>query len=74
MSLFSEKEIKNDSNFSIWNEFMHTFDHFPIAAIVNGDYFVVHGGISPHMKRLSDLQKIDRWGHFQTFWLGDSIR
>ena len=60
MSLFSDKEIGNDFNFSIWNEFMQAFDHFPIAAILNKEYFVVHGGISPHLTRLKELQKIDR--------------
>ena len=60
MSLFSEKNIGSEMNFSIWNEFMESFDHFPIAAIINNKYFVVHGGISPHLLKLKDLQKINR--------------
>ena len=61
MKLFSEKDMKKDFSFSIWNEFMQTFDHFPVAAILNEDYFAVHGGISPHLKRLNDLQRADRF-------------
>jgi serine/threonine-protein phosphatase PPG1 len=61
MDLFSSREINDDFNFSIWNEFMKAFDILPLAAVVNKEYFVVHGGISPHFQKLSDLEKVDRF-------------
>lgn len=37
------------------------FDALPLAAIVNRQLFCVHGGISPDLKLLSDLDKVDRF-------------
>lgn len=31
------------------------------AAVVDGEFLAVHGGISPKMKQLSDINKIDRF-------------
>ena len=33
----------------IYEEFMETFDSLPLAAIVNGLYLSMHGGISPKL-------------------------
>ncbi len=39
---------------------MTTFDKLPIACIVNGRYLCIHGGISPHLAKVSDINKINR--------------
>lgn len=39
---------------------MESFDLIPIACIINGKFLALHGGISPDLKTLEDLRKIDR--------------
>lgn len=41
---------------------MEAFDAFPLAAVIDQKYFCVHGGLSPHVKKLSDLDMVDRFG------------
>ena len=33
----------------------------PLVADVNGDYLCMHGGISPDMEKLEDIDRIDRF-------------
>lgn len=39
---------------------MESFDLMPLACIINGKFIAVHGGISPEMNSLKDIEKIDR--------------
>lgn len=45
----------------IYKLFIELFDALPIAAIVNGKFIAVHGGISPALKTIADLNKLDRF-------------
>ncbi len=40
---------------------MESFDSLPIACIVNDKFLAVHGGLSPELKKIEDLQKLDRF-------------
>ena len=44
----------------IYEKFMESFDFFPLAAIINGKFLAVHGGISPDLKSIEELNKMDR--------------
>jgi hypothetical protein len=35
-----------------------SFDALPIAALIDGKFFAVHGGISPHLDRISELNQV----------------
>ena len=40
---------------------MDSFDSLPLSCIVNGKFLGLHGGISPDLKVLDDLNKIKRF-------------
>ena len=40
---------------------MDLFDTFPLSAIINGKFIAFHGGISPDLKSIKDINKIDRY-------------
>ena len=52
---------KYDGDESIYDMFMESFDSMPIAAVVNGDYLCMHGGLSPEIVTEGDINKIDRF-------------
>lgn len=45
----------------VYNVIMESFDAMPLAAIVNDRYLAIHGGISPDLKKLSQISKLDRF-------------
>ena len=45
----------------VYNECMTAFDALPLVAIMNKKFFCVHGGISPHIKKLEEIYKINRF-------------
>lgn len=36
----------------VYDTFNEAFDQMPVAAIINSDYFCMHGGISPHLNHV----------------------
>lgn len=47
-------------NTNVWNYLMELFDYFPVAAVIEDKIFCVHGGLSPKIKQLSQINAIDR--------------
>lgn len=45
----------------IYSLFCELFDTLPISGIINKKFIAFHGGISPKLKTLSDLNKINRF-------------
>ncbi|KAJ9491540.1 hypothetical protein VN97_g1721 [Penicillium thymicola] len=53
-------ECKRRHNKKIWKYFIDTFNCLPIAAIVSGKIFCVHGGLSPDLLNMDDIRDIAR--------------
>ena len=45
----------------VYDRFMDSFDTIPLACLVNGRFLAVHGGISPDMLTVSDIDTINRF-------------
>ena len=46
---------------AVYESFIESFECLPIACDVNSDYLCMHGGISPELKTVDDINKIDRF-------------
>jgi len=48
-------------NQDIYERFTAFFNLLPVACLLNGKFFCVHGGISPDLTTLDEIKKIDRF-------------
>jgi serine/threonine-protein phosphatase PP1 catalytic subunit len=53
-------ECKRRCNIKVWKSFVDTFNCLPIASIVAGKIFCVHGGLSPSLSHMDDIRNIAR--------------
>ena len=53
-------ECKKRYDKKIWKLFGDTFNYLPIAAIIEGKIFCIHGGLSPTLLSLEQIQNIKR--------------
>ncbi|RYP79765.1 hypothetical protein DL769_002787 [Monosporascus sp. CRB-8-3] len=53
-------ECKRRCNVKIWKTFIDCFNTLPIASIVAGKIFCVHGGLSPALTHMDDIRNIAR--------------
>ncbi|KAK8891803.1 hypothetical protein M9Y10_029023 [Tritrichomonas musculus] len=42
----------------IWNQFQEVFSYLPLAAVIGGSVFCVHGGLSPLLKSLDSIRDL----------------
>lgn len=45
----------------VYDMFMDSFDNLPLGCVLNGKFIAVHGGISPELKTIEDIKRIDRY-------------
>jgi len=53
-------ECKRRTNIKTWKTFIDVFNALPIASIVASKIFCVHGGLSPSLKSMDDIRRIQR--------------
>ncbi|KAK6201662.1 Metallo-dependent phosphatase-like protein [Scheffersomyces amazonensis] len=54
-------ECLHKYSIDFYEECLTSFNALPLAAIMNKQFFCVHGGLSPDLKSLDDIQKLDRF-------------
>ena len=58
---FYQEVITKYRSDSLYQSFAPLFESMPIAAVINGEYFCVHGGISESSMTLSEISRINRF-------------
>lgn len=53
-------ECKRRTTIKIWKNFVDVFNTLPIAAVVAGKIFCVHGGLSPSLNSMDDIRAVER--------------
>jgi serine/threonine-protein phosphatase PP1 catalytic subunit len=53
-------ECKRRYNVSIWRSFTDLFNYLPVAAIIDDKILCMHGGLSPELKNLQNIESISR--------------
>jgi diadenosine tetraphosphatase ApaH/serine/threonine PP2A family protein phosphatase len=50
----------------VWQYVIEMFDYLPIAAVIENKIFCIHGGLSPLIQKITDIDKINRFGDIPT--------
>jgi len=54
--------IRKYGTTNVWNYCMDAFDYMPLAATIDDKIFCVHGGLSPEITKINEINKIERIG------------
>ena len=50
------QERYNDNGIDIWNNINKALHQLPLSAVINDVVFCTHGGISPKLKKISEIK------------------
>ncbi|CRG96801.1 protein phosphatase-beta, putative [Plasmodium gallinaceum] len=52
---------KYNNNYNVWKYLTDAFDYLPLTAIINDEIFCDHGGISPYLHTIDEINELDRF-------------
>ena len=55
------EEVLDKFDTEMYDQILLTFNTMPLVAIVNEEYLCMHGGVSPNMKTLDEINEVDRF-------------
>lgn len=54
------EECKRRFSIKLWKEFIECFNYLPLTGIVEEKIFCMHGGLSPELNKIDDIEVIKR--------------
>jgi len=57
---FYDECLQKYGNADVWKHFTDLFDYLPLTALVEGQIFCLHGGLSPSIDTLDHIRSLDR--------------
>merc|ERR1712029_296094 len=57
---FYDECLRKYGNANVWKYFTDLFDYLPLTALVDGQIFCLHGGLSPSIDTLDHIRSLDR--------------
>lgn len=57
---FYDECLRKYGNANVWQHFTALFDYLPLTAVVEGNIFCLHGGLSPSIDTLDQIKQLDR--------------
>jgi serine/threonine-protein phosphatase 2A catalytic subunit len=58
---FRDEVVQRYGDDSVWQTYTQTFNNLPLAALVGDKIVCVHGGLSPGIKSIADIEAISRF-------------
>jgi serine/threonine-protein phosphatase 2B catalytic subunit len=55
------EEVLDKYDNEVYDAILQAFDCMPLVAIVNEEYLCMHGGVSPNMKTLGEINQVNRF-------------
>jgi len=57
---FYDESMRKYGSANVWKYFTDLFDYLPLTALVDGQIFCLHGGLSPSIDTLDNIRSLDR--------------